>query len=95
VRSAGSRQDGNAIKALRVFGRGDGFEAVALVAGGDRAVAGADYGEAFGVAEAGAAPPVAADGAAGDVLDAAKRDDFVDVKMALQDSHDVVPFESR
>jgi hypothetical protein len=88
-----SRQDAGAT--LGVVGGGSGFETVGFVAGGDGAVASADYGEAFGVAESWAAPPIAADGAAGDVLGAAQCDDFVDVKMALQNCHDVVSFESR
>ena len=39
---------GRFVLRLGVFGGGDGFEAVGFVAGGDGAVAGADYGEAFG-----------------------------------------------
>ena len=71
------------------------FPAVGFVAPVDFAVVETDDGEAFGDALAGAVPPVAADGSAGDVGDAAETDDFVDVGVALEDGEGVVSFEER
>ncbi len=68
----------------------NGFEAVGFIAPVEFAVAQADDGEALGDAEAGAVPPVAADGSAGDVGDAAEADDLVDVGVALKDGEGIV-----
>ena len=52
-----------------------------------------DDGEAFGGAEAGAVPPVSANGAGGDVGDAVPVYALVDVGVALEDGEDVVALE--
>src|SRR5580704_1645192 len=71
---------------LRLFGNGeDRVEAVGFVAGRDFSFAQADDCKTFGGAEAGAAPPISADGAAGDVLRIFVLDDFVYVGVALED----------
>src|SRR5882757_3448497 len=77
---------------LGVFGI-DGLEAVGLVAGGELVVGDGDDGEALGCAEAGAVPPVAGDGSAGDVGDALPEDGLVDVGVALEDAEYVVTVE--
>jgi hypothetical protein len=68
-----------------LFGREDGVEAVSFVARGDFSFAQADDCKSLRGAEARAAPPISADGAAGDVLRIFVLDDFVHVRVALQD----------
>src|SRR5437899_10720778 len=70
-----------------------GLESVGLVAGGHFAIGYIDDGEALRGSHTDALPPVAADGSAGDVVDALIVDVLVDVGVALEDADDVVPFE--
>ena len=70
-----------------------GLESEGFVARGELVVGDGDDGEAFGRSHAGALPPVAADGSAGDVRDAVPLDSLVDVGVALEDAENVVAFE--
>jgi hypothetical protein len=75
------------------FWGGDGFEAVGFVAGDDGSVACAHHGETLRDAHAGAAPPISADCATGNVLSSFQSDGFVDVEVSLEDGDDVVSVE--
>ncbi len=69
------------------------LEAVGLVAGGQFAAAEGDDGEAFGGSHVGSLPPVAADGATGNVGHAVPFDALVDVGVALKDAENIVALE--